>query len=394
MSPIGSRRWIATLSAMTAVTALSIDMSLPAQPTLATVFDVPSETAQLTLSVFLIAFAVAQLVTGSLSDALGRRPVLLAGLALFAVSGVACALSPSIEVLLACRVIQGFGAAAAPVVARAMVRDTQPAQQAARLLSTMLAALAVAPMIAPVIGGALLEGFGWRAIFIALAIAGVVLFGLASTSLAETFPVERRSNAGVIANYRAFFRTPGTRLPMFVSCASFAGQFAYVGDSPFVLIDGFGVSPRHFALYFGATALALMIGSLSGRSMLRAGRSPRLLLRIGGSLLLTGGALTFICTHLDLGLVGFFAPMLVYFLGVGLTSPSATALALEPIPHIAGTGSAAIGSLQMFAGAFAGYETAHLGGSSPFVFSDVVVAMGALAAVLAFAASRQQSIHR
>src|SRR5262245_62058922 len=116
---IGSARWIATLAAMTAVTALSIDMSLPAQPTLAATFDVESATAQLTLSVFLIGFACAQLITGYLSDAFGRRRVLLSGLALFAISGIACALSPSIEVLIACRALQGIGAAAAPVVARA-----------------------------------------------------------------------------------------------------------------------------------------------------------------------------------------------------------------------------------------------------------------------------------
>jgi DHA1 family bicyclomycin/chloramphenicol resistance-like MFS transporter len=108
-------------------------------------------------------------------------------------------------------------------------------------------------------------------------------------------------------------------------------------------------------------------------------------------LLVTGGVLVFIGTHAGLGLAGFFVPMLVYFLGVGLTAPSATALALEPVPHIAGTGSAAIGSLQMIAGAIAGYETTHLGGSSPRVFAAVVLAMGALASVLAFAASRQQS---
>jgi len=372
---------------MTGVTALSIDMSLPAQPTLATTFDVPSETAALTLSTFLVAFALAQLVAGSLSDALGRRPVLLAGLALFAVSGVACAASPSIEVLLACRLIQGLGAAAAPTIARAMVRDTQPAAHAARLLSTMLAALALAPMVAPIIGSALLGAFGWRAIFIALGVCGVVLFALAASTLGETLP--KRSTGGLVGNFVTFFRTPGTRLPMFVSCASFAGQFAYISDSPFVLIDGFGVSPGHFALFFAGTALSLMIGSLVGRSLLHRGHGPRLVIRIGGSLLLTGGVLVFACTHAGLGLAGFFAPVVVYFLGIGLTMPSATALALEPVAHIAGTGSAAIGSLQMFSGAIAGYLTTRLGGSSPLVFASVLLAMGALACTLAFAASRR-----
>jgi len=394
---IGSRRWIATLSAMTAVTALSIDMSLPAQPTLATVFDVSSETAQLTLSVFLVAFAAAQLVTGYLSDAIGRRPVLIVGLVLYAASGLACALSPSIEVLLACRVVQGFGAAAGPVVARAMVRDTQPAREAARLLSTMLAALAIAPMIAPQLGSWFLELFDWHAIFFALAIGGVILTLLAAVLLPETHPPDRRLRgglSGLARGFREFFATPGTRLPVFVTCATFSGQFAYIGDSPFVLIDGFGVSPRAYAYYFGGTALALMLGAIGGRAMLRAGRSPRALLRVGTSLLLAGGILVVAGTHGGFGLAGFFVPMLIYFLGIGLTTPSATALAMDPVPHLAGTASAAVGSLQMTSGAIAGYLTTKIGGSSPLVFARVVIAMAAIAFVLAFAATTRAASTR
>src|SRR5258708_39941622 len=151
---LGSGRWVAALSALTAVTALSIDMSLPAQPTLARAFGVSSDVAQLTLSVFIAGFAFAQVLAGYLSDALGRRPVLVVGLTIFALAGVACTSSTGIAMLIACRALQGMGAAAAPVIARAMVRDTQPAGGAARLLSTMLAVLAIAPLIAALLGGA------------------------------------------------------------------------------------------------------------------------------------------------------------------------------------------------------------------------------------------------
>ncbi len=386
---IGTRRWIATLSAMTAVTALSIDMSLPAQPSLARAFSVPESTAQLTLSLFLVGFAAAQILTGYLSDVLGRRRVMIGGLALFTVAGVACALAPSIEVLLACRVLQGIGAAAAPVVARAMVRDTQPGAQAARLLSTMLAALAIAPMVAPVIGGALLDAFGWRAIFAMLALCGITLLAIAATTLVETLPADKRSRQRFVYSFRRFFTTPGTRLPMLVSCASFAGQFAYISDSPFVLIEGYGVSEAHYGFYFGATALALMVGSLGGGAMLRAGRSPRAMLALGASLLLAGGLLVVVLTRAQLGVAGFLGPMLVYFFGIGLVSPSATALAMEPVPQLAGTASAAIGSLQMVAGALSGYETTRIGGSSPRLFASVVAVMGTLAFLLAVAAARR-----
>jgi DHA1 family bicyclomycin/chloramphenicol resistance-like MFS transporter len=384
---VGSRRWIVTLSAMTAVTALSIDMSLPAQPALARAFGVTEGTAQLTLSLFLVGFAAAQIVTGYLSDRLGRRPVMLAGLALFVGTSIACALSPTIEVLLACRVLQGIGAAASPVVARAMVRDTQPAAQAAHLLSSMLAALAIAPMVAPLIGGGLLAAFSWRAIFAMLAVCGVILLALAATTLTETLPPERRTSHGIVRGFRAFLATPGTRLPMFVSCASFAGQFAYISDSPFVLIEGFGVRASHYGFFFAATALALMVGSLAGGAMLRAGRSPRAMVATGGTLLLAGGLLVVAGTRAELGLPGFVTPMVIYFLGIGLASPSATALAMEPVPHLAGTASAMIGSLQMISGAIAGYETTRLGGSSPRVFSLVVAVMGVLAFALALGAA-------
>ncbi|MGN6110639.1 MAG: multidrug effflux MFS transporter [Kofleriaceae bacterium] len=387
-TPIGSTRWIVTLAAMTAVVALSIDMSLPAQPTLAATFDVSAETAQLTLSLFMLGFAISQLFVGYLSDAFGRRRVMIAGLVMYAIAGVACAASPSIEVLLGFRVLQGIGASAGPVVARAMVRDTQPAKHAARILSTMLAALAVAPMVAPVIGGALLHALGWRSIFTTLAVCGVVMLVIAHGTLEETLAPEQRSPAsaaGLVRNLVKFFRTPGTRLPTAISCAVFAGQFAYIADSPFVLIEGYGVSSDAFGIYFAMTALALMLGSLAGARMLRAGRSPAAMIAFGATVLLVGGVLVAIGTRVGhLGIAGFMGPMVLYFFGAGVTSPSATALAMEPVPQLAGTASSAIGLLTMSSGALAGYESTRLGGSSPTIFATVVLVMGAIAAAMAW----------
>jgi DHA1 family bicyclomycin/chloramphenicol resistance-like MFS transporter len=387
---VGSRRWIATLALLTATTALSVDTSLPAQPTFAREFTVSSEVAQLTLSVFLLGFAIAQLFVGYLSDAWGRRRVLLGGLVVYCLAGIACAASPSIELLVAFRFVHGVGAASAPVVARAMVRDTQPAQQAARLLSTMLAALAIAPMIAPVFGGVLLDWFGWRAIFGALVVAGLAMLVVAHATLVDTLPAERRvrgSPRGLVASFARFFRTPGTRLPTLVACASFGGQFAYIADSPFVLMQGYDVPADQFGFYFASTALALMLGSLFGGRLLRAGRSPGSMLVVGTMLLLTGGALVAIGTRTSAHITGFLAPMLVYFFGVGITSPCATALAMDPVPQIAGTASSALGFLTMVTGALSGYETTKIGGSSPRTFAIVVVVMAAAAAALATTAA-------
>jgi DHA1 family bicyclomycin/chloramphenicol resistance-like MFS transporter len=388
---IGSTRWIITLAAMTTVIALSIDMSLPAQPTLAEVFDVDAATAGLTLSVFMIGFAIAQLIVGYLSDAWGRRRVLLAGLLLFSLGAIACSFAPNIEVLLVCRVLQAIGGSAAPVVARAMVRDTQPAQQAARLLSTMLATLAVAPMIAPSIGGVLLALLGWRSIFATLAVCGLTLMVLANHTLSETLPIERRlvaSPMGLLRGFRTFFRARGTKLPILISCASFAGQFAYIADSPFVYMEGYGVSSQAYGVYFGMTAVALMAGSILGGRMLRAGRSPGAMIVIGTSILVVGGVAVTIGTRVEsMGIAGFLVPMIIYFFGVGIAQPSATALALEPVPQIAGTASSAIGFLTMTSGATAGYLTTKIGGSDPHAFAQVVAVMAVVAAAIAVTAT-------
>lgn len=398
---VGSTRWVITLATMTAIIALSIDMSLPAQPVLVRTFGIAEETAQLTLSTFMIGFAVAQLFVGYLSDAFGRRRVLTAGLVLFTLSAIGCAIAPNIETLLVFRTLQGIGGSAAPVVARAMIRDTQPAAQAARLLSTMLATLAIAPMIAPFIGGLLLDVLEWHAIFAFLAIVGVVQLVIAHTSLVETLPVEKRSvpsASGLVRNYREFFSTRAALLPLAVMCTSFAGQFAYIADSPFVYVDGFGMSNQAYGLYFGTTAVALMLGSLTGARMLKAGRAPSAMLVTGTAVILVGGVAVFAGTRLDLGgpidlvgnyqfdpaIAGFFLPMLVYFFGVGLAGPSAGALTLEPVPHIAGTASAALGTLQMTSGAIAGYLATKIGGSSPRVFALIAMVMASIAALLAW----------
>jgi MFS transporter, DHA1 family, multidrug resistance protein len=396
-SEVGSRRWIITLASLTGLVALSIDMSLPAQPTLATTFHVSAEIAALNLSLFMIAFAGVQIFIGYISDAIGRRRVMLAGLSVFTLAGIACAVSPSIEVLLVLRAIQGAGAAACPVVARAMVRDTQPAGHAARMLSTMLAVLAIAPMIAPTIGSALLDALGWRAIFGALALCGAALLFYSGATLNETLPAERRTPAtasGLVRGFARFFSTRGTRLPILISCASFAGLFAYVAGSPFVLMQGYGVAREHYGLYFALTAIAIMFGSITGGRMLRAGRSPGAMIVIGAAIQVVGGGLVLAGTGFHVGVIGFVGPMVVYFFGSGITSPSATALAMEPVPELAGTASSAIGSLTMIAGSIAGYATTKVGGNDPWIFAIVISTMGGIVfALAALAAKLRQKQH-
>jgi DHA1 family bicyclomycin/chloramphenicol resistance-like MFS transporter len=360
-------------------------MCLPAQPTLARELAVPPEIAQLTLGLFLAGFAVGQLVVGFLSDALGRRGVLLAGLAVFTIAGVACASTSSIELLLAARVVQGLGAAASPVIARAMVRDTQPAAGAARMLSTIMAVLALAPMLAPLVGGFLLAHFAWQAIFVMLAAIGVLFSALSAFTLPETLPPERRvplSIGATLAGFARFFRARGTLVPTLLVCLSFAGQFAFIADSPHVLIDRFSVSPNTFGFYLAAPALALMIGSITGRHRL-VRQLPARVLASGALTLCAGGLLVALGVQLPvLGPFGLVVPAVVYFFGIGLTSPSATAIAMQPVPEIAGTASGSIGALTMLAGATSGYFTTHIGGNDPRTLGLVMGSVGLIAALV------------
>ncbi|MEJ7732216.1 MAG: multidrug effflux MFS transporter [Polyangiaceae bacterium] len=386
MTVVGSRRWIASLAALTATTALSIDMSLPAQPAMAREMRVSPDVGQLTLGLFLAGFAAGQLLFGYLSDAFGRRRVLLVALGVFAAGGVLCALSPGMTTLLCARVVQGFGAAGGPVLARAMVRDTQPLRSAARMLATMASALAVAPLVAPIIGGFVLSHLGWHAIFVVLAALGVAFLALAATSLGETLPPERRAPlaaGAVLRNLRVFFGTPGTRIPTALVCLAFAGQFAFIADSPFVLIDRFGVRPSEYGLWFGATALALMSGATLARHLLRERAASQVVLA-GATFLALGGIATTVAVRLPgAGPVALVAPMLLYFVGVGLTVAPSTALAMDPLPAIAGTASAVIGGLQMLTGALAGWAVTRIGGSDPLVLGTWVGGTGVCAATLA-----------
>ncbi len=389
-SRIGARGWIATLAALSGLIALAVDIGLPAQPATAAALGVDADTVQLNLSLFMLGYALSHLVVGYLSDTLGRRLVLVAGLGMFTASSIACALSPTIELLITFRFLQGVGGAVAPVVARAMVRDTQPADQAARLLSLLLAAFALAPMVAPTIGSVVLDLLGWRAVLGTLALTGAVLCVVVWATLPETLPVGRRvtpSPGGLARNYAAFVRARGTRLPVIIACLGFAGQFAYVSDSPFVLIGGYGISERAFGAYFALTAFAMMVGSLLGARMIHRGRSPIAMIGTGTTMLVLGGALAIVGTRVgEPGILGLVVPMTVYFFGMGMCTPSATALALAPVPHIAGTASAAVGFLLMLSGAVSGYLTTRLAGSDPRAFALVVAALGVSAAALAYLA--------
>jgi len=358
------------LTAVVGLGALSIDMFLPSLPTIATVFGAEAATAQLTVTLFLMAFAASQLVYGPLSDRFGRRWVLIGGLGLYAVAGLACALAPSIGVLIGARVLQALGGGSGPVVGRAVIRDLYDRERAARVFSYMGTAQALNPMLAPIVGGYVHEAFGWRAIFFVLAGAGALFVALMIVGVRETNvrrdpsalqPGQMGRNVTELLTDRSYVAY------VLVNALMFGGQFAFISGSSFVLIGVLGVSPSVFGLCFGAVAGGIMTGTfLSGR----LGAAAGLIL----AALAWSGVLT---------VAAVIVPMFVFAAGLGLTLPNGMAGAVGPFPRMAGLAAAVAGFLQMTGSALYSVAVGHFydGTARPMT---TAIALAGVAALVCF----------
>jgi DHA1 family bicyclomycin/chloramphenicol resistance-like MFS transporter len=350
------RGFTALVAALTALPALSIDMGLPALPELADGFGASAGDAQLSIGLFLLGFALAQLACGPLSDRFGRRPVLLAGLGLFAAAGLCCAAAPSMPALLACRVVQGIGACAGTVLARAVIRDLFQGEAAAAKLAQAAAIMALAPIAAPAVGALVLAASGWHAIFLALGAGGLALLLAAASGLAETIPAKDRgalAPRALARNAAGFFgdrRALGNAL---LAAFLFGGMFAYVAASPFALMEALGVGTAAFSGLFALTALGIMAGALAGPFLVRAAGRRRVVL--GGLALgaAAGAALLALALAGRPALPAVVASVALYTFARGMVVPVATAAAMEPMGHAAGLASGLFGALQMAGAALA-----------------------------------------
>ncbi len=371
------------LAALTGLTSLSIDMSLPAMPQLQETFRAGVSSVQLTLSIFLTGYALGQMVCGPLSDRWGRRPVLLAGLALFTLAGLVCAGSTSLLMLVAARFVQGAGASVGPVVARARVRDRFDSRRAAAVLSQMTQVMIVAPLLAPTLGGYLLVHTGWPAIFVVLGASGALLSLVCWRFLPETARPKKvdeeveRLAAG--ASLREVLRHRASLRHALTTCFAYAGMFAYIGSSPFVLMDGFGVGEESFGYYFALTATALLVSATVNRALLRRHTSSLLILRRGVFVIFAAGALLALASWFSFGgLAGVLVPMMAYMFGQGLLMPNATAAAMAPHGESAGVISSLMGALQTAGGALAGYLVGAFYDHTPLSLAVTVAAFASL----------------
>lgn len=378
----GSLPFTLLLGSLTAMTAFATDMSLPALPTLSRFFAVPPDSVQLTLSLFILGYGGGQLFYGPLSDRFGRRPLLLAGLAVYALCGFACALAPSIHLLIAARLVQGVGGCVGPILGRAIIRDHYSGARAAQMLSYVILVFAVAPMVAPLLGGALLDLFGWRSIFFAFGVFGVLLLLVTWYGFAESLAVpdsRALEFARLLAKARRFFTNRHCVGYMLINSFIFAGLFAFISGSPFVYIEVYGVPADRFGLYLALSALGIVLGALTNGRLVRR-RPPERVLRFGLVLLVAAGGAMLLAGLADGGRpLWLTLAMLTYVFAHGLCMPNAVAAAMEPLPDMAGLGASFLGAMQMLGGSLAGYVVNALFDGTARPMAAMIAAMAAAA---------------
>ncbi|WP_369597319.1 multidrug effflux MFS transporter [Micromonospora sp. NBS 11-29] len=373
---------VLVLGSLIAVGPLTIDMYLPALPALVAEFATTSAAVQLTLTGTLAGLALGQLLIGPLSDAVGRRRPLIAGLALHVVASVLCVVAPNIVVLGALRVVQGLGVAATTVVAMAVVRDLFSGAAFATLLSRLLLVMGAAPILAPTLGGGVLRWTDWRGVFVTLAIFGVLLVAVATVGLPETLPRERRRRGGVVATvglYGALLRDRVFVGLVVVAGLAMAALFAYVAGSSFVLQDGYGLNEQQFALAFGAGAVGLIGATQYNVRLLRRFPPQRILVVSLGVGTLAGLVLLALAATGIGGLPALLVSLWAVLAAAGLAMPNAPALALSRHGEAAGTASALLGAVQFGVGAVAAPLVGVLGTGA--VGMALVVAGGMVAAL-------------
>jgi DHA1 family bicyclomycin/chloramphenicol resistance-like MFS transporter len=375
-----------TLGAFVALGPLTIDMYLPALPTITDELGTTSSAVQLTLTGTLVGLALGQLVLGPLSDRFGRRRPLLAGTALHVLASLLVLLAPSVAVLGGLRVLQGVGAAAGAVIAIAVVRDLFDGRAAATMLSRLFLVLGVAPVLAPTIGGELLRFTSWRGVFALLAVYGVLLVVMGFFAVRETLPPERRSSSGVggtLRGYGSLFRDRAYVGLVLVAGLTMAGLFAYVSGSSFVYQDEFGLDEQQFGLLFGAGAVWLIAATQLNPVLLRW-FSPAQVLVAGTVAGAAAGALLLVLAATGTG--GLFAvvvPLWAVLFACGLALPNAPALALSRHGDAAGTAAALLGAVQFGVGAAVSPLVGLLGNDAVAMGTVIVGSLGLAIVVLA-----------
>jgi DHA1 family bicyclomycin/chloramphenicol resistance-like MFS transporter len=381
-------KMIFVLGALVALGPLTIDMYLPALPTIGENLGVTSSVVQLTLTGTLAGLALGQLIIGPLSDSLGRRKPLIAGIVLHMVASLICMLAPNIAVLGIGRVLQGMGAAAGMVVALAVVGDLYADRAAATMMSRLMLVLGVAPVLAPSLGAVVLLHGTWHWVFAALVVMGALLLIVAALALPETLPPSHRPQlrmGGVLSTYARLLRDARFVVLVCVGALGMAGLFAYIAGASFVLQGRYDMDEQTFALVFGAGAVALIATTQANVVLLKWFSPARIVVwALGGAAVASAVFLGLALTHTG-GVLGFLIPVWTILAAMGLVIPNAPALALSRHSESAGTAAALMGAAQFGLGALVAPLVGVLGNNElalALVMSiSVAIALAALLAV-------------
>jgi DHA1 family bicyclomycin/chloramphenicol resistance-like MFS transporter len=387
----------ALLALLTSLGPLSTDMYLPSLPAIGRHFGSGVGEVQLTLSAFLFGFAAGQVLYGPLADRHGRKPVLIAGLALFAVASAACAAAPSIEALTTARFLQALGASGPIVLARSIVRDLYAMERAGKELARMGTIMGLVPALAPIAGGVLEVAFGWRASFVLTTAFAVALIVAVAAQLPET--LKRRapepvSLLRILTIFRELARGRGYLGYVLISSCTYGGLFAFISGSSFVLQGAYGLGPQAYGFAFGATVVGYIGGTVIAQRIV-ARRGIEGTIGLGVGLLALGGLLMLAAVPFGRGHIAeVLAPMTIYTLGVGLAFPQAQAGAMTLNPERAGAASSLLGLAQMSFAAVGGILLGFVLGAStwPLAAAVALLGCGALAAFHATRTDRETAL--
>jgi DHA1 family bicyclomycin/chloramphenicol resistance-like MFS transporter len=385
---------IVPLALIVGVSPFATDMYIPALPAIARDLGTTPGAVQLSLTAFLVAFAVGQLLVGPVSDGIGRRPMLVAGTALFALASVGCALAPDVVTLVVARVAQGLAGAAGAVAGRAMVSDVTSGTRMAKVFGTLAAINAIGPVVAPLAGGAVLTIGTWRLMFVVLAVLGAVFFVAVVLRFRETLPPERRGGVGFAANgqrIRELLAIPRFRAYVLSGVLSTVGFFAYIATSSFVFQSEYGFSEGLYTLVFATNAsmmitTTLLFGRLVGRVTEDA------LLTLGLVVGTLGATAVVVSALLDLGPVPVWCALAVVTAAWGFVLPAAMTRTQHVGSAHPGTAAALQGGLTFGIGGLGTPLAGALGGTA-LAMGGVMAALMAAAVVVQVTATRRNRSH-
>ncbi|MGX9805859.1 Bcr/CflA family multidrug efflux MFS transporter [Exiguobacterium acetylicum] len=375
---------ILILGSLAALGPLSIDMYLPAFPDMSRSFDASASLIQLSLTACMLGMALGQLIVGPLSDVRGRKRPLMIALLAYLLASIACAMAPTIEVLIALRFIQGAAGASGIVISRAIVRDLFEGPELTRFFAALSLVNGTAPILAPVIGGQLLRFGDWHFVFYLLAILSTLMLLAVALRLPETLPLERRVEGNLTTTLKTFGRLLTDRIFIgyaFAQAFVMGGMFAYISGSPFVLQNIYGASPQQFSFLFGLNGIGIILAAqIAGRL---AGRvDSERLMRISLTVVASASILLFLALTLTDQLIFVMIPLFFVVSSVGLISTLGFTLAMQNYGSTAGSASALLGLLPMLVGSLVSPLVGIMGEQSAVPMGLIIMTLDCLALVL------------